>query len=181
MATQRTSQDEESYPSPQGDSTESSDTVVALDVAQPLASASWRDTWTHVGFPAFFGVTIGALWQWQVQPHLPWGFPNPVQGTLLLAILLSPLLHRLLTDYEMSRWTEYAMGQAALGGSLILIWFMGYGGLVCGGYLALTVWIWLSTSWWRFHLPPFRSALWHVLGMNIGALGGSILAYQWLL
>jgi len=50
--------------------------------------------------------------------------------------------------------------------------------LICGGYVAIVVWIWVSTSWWRFHLPPFRSALWHTLGVNVGALGGSLLAYN---
>ena len=44
-------------------------------------------------------------------------------------------------------------------------------------YLAVVVWIWVSTSWWRFDLPPFRSAMWHTMGVNIGALGGSLLTY----
>ena len=60
----------------------------------------------------------------------------------------------------------------------MLIWSTGFGGFVCGGYVTVVVWIWVSTSWWRFHLPPFRLAIWHAMGVNIGALGGSLLYFS---
>ena len=92
-------------------------------------------------------------------------------------MLFAPLLHRLLTHHPLHRWKEYLGGVAALAFPLMLVWSTGLGGFVCGGYLAVVVWIWVSTSWWRFDLPPFRSAMWHAMGVNIGALGGSLLTY----
>ena len=111
-------------------------------------------------------------------PANPYPMPNPPQGGLLLMMLLSPLLHRLLTNHPPNRWTEYLAGIASLALPLLLVWSTGLGGFVCGGYLAVVVWIWVSTSWWRFHLPPFRLAIWHTMGVNIGALGGSLLYFS---
>lgn len=153
---------------------------VAIDVRPPAlpTTATWAETWTNVGFPTLFGVVTGGAWQVMVQPRLAYGMPNPVQGALLLMLLLSPLLHRWLTDHPGERWKEYLGGVAVLGLFFIGVWTTGYGGFICGGYLAVVVWIWVSTSWWRFHLPPFRLALWHTLGVNVGALAGSLLAYN---
>ena len=143
-------------------------------------SATWSETWTNVGFPAVFGAVVGGAWQWGVQPHLTYDLPNPVQAALLLMLLLSPLLHWKLTPHEQARWLEYLGGSAFLGLFFIGVWMTGYGGFICGGYLAIVAWIWVSTSWWRFHLPPFRLAIWHTLGVNIGALTGSLLTYNLL-
>lgn len=153
---------------------------VAIDVRPPSlpTTATWEETWTNVGFPTLFGVVTGGAWQVMVQPRLTYGMPNPVQGALLLMLLLTPLLHRWLTDHPGERWKEYLGGVAVLGFFFIGVWTTGYGGFICGGYLAVVVWIWVSTSWWRFHLPPFRLALWHTLGVNVGALAGSLLAYN---
>ena len=152
----------------------------AIDVRPPSlpTTATWEETWTNVGFPTLFGVVTGGAWQVMVQPRLTYGMPNPVQGALLLMLLLTPLLHRWLTDHPGERWKEYLGGVAVLGLFFIGVWTTGYGGFICGGYLAVVVWIWVSTSWWRFHLPPFRLALWHTLGVNVGALAGSLLAYN---
>jgi hypothetical protein len=153
---------------------------VAIDVRPPAlpSTATWEETWTNVGFPTLFGVVTGGAWQVMVQPRLTYGMPNPVQGALLLMLLLTPLLHRWLTDHPGERWKEYLGGVAVLGLFFIGVWTTGYGGFICGGYLAVVVWIWVSTSWWRFHLPPFRLALWHTLGVNVGALAGSLLVYN---
>lgn len=153
--------------------------IVVLQASLP-SSATWSQTWRHVGFPVLFGLVVGVVWQEVVMPQLPYNIPNPVHGALLMYLLMSPLMHRWLTASSSDRWKEYALGVSALGFPLMLVWTMGYGGLVCGGYLASVVWIWISTSWWRFELPPFRFALWHTLGVNVGALGGSILTYNLL-
>jgi hypothetical protein len=153
---------------------------VAINVRPPSlpTTATWEETWTNVGFPTLFGVVTGGAWQVMVQPRLTYGMPNPVQGALLLMLVLTPLLHRWLTDHPGERWNEYLGGVAVLGLFFIGVWTTGYGGFICGGYLAVVVWIWVSTSWWRFHLPPFRLALWHTLGVNVGALAGSLLVYN---
>jgi len=158
---------------------------VTIEVSAPAepSSATWDQTWRNVGFPALFGTVVGVVWQEAAMPALPalpYGFPNPVQASLLAYLLLTPLVHRWLTEADPLRWKEYALGCSSLALPLVIIWTLGYGGLVCGGYLASVVWVWISTSWWRFHLPPFRLALWHTLGVNIGALGGSILTYNLL-
>lgn len=158
---------------------------VTIEVSAPAepSSATWDQTWRNVGFPALFGTVVGVVWQEAAMPALPalpYGFPNPVQASLLAYLLLTPLVHRWLTEADPLRWKEYALGCSSLVLPLVIIWTLGYGGLVCGGYLASVVWVWISTSWWRFRLPPFRLALWHTLGVNIGALGGSILTYNLL-
>ncbi len=140
-------------------------------------SATWGETFQNVIAPTMFGMAAGGGWQALVSPHLTYGMPNPPQGGLLLMMLFAPLLHRLLTHHPQHRWKEYLGGVAALAFPLLLVWSTGLGGFVCGGYLAVVVWIWVSTSWWRFDLPPFRSAMWHTMGVNIGALGGSLLTY----
>ena len=140
-------------------------------------SATWGETFQNVIAPTMFGMAAGGGWQALVSPHLTYGMPNPPQGGLLLMMLFAPLLHRLLTHHPQHRWKEYLGGVAALALPLMLVWSTGLGGFVCGGYLAVVVWIWVSTSWWRFDLPPFRSAMWHTMGVNIGALGGSLLTY----
>ena len=140
-------------------------------------SATWGETFQNVIAPTMFGMAAGGGWQALVSPHLTYGMPNPPQGGLLLMMLFAPLLHRLLTHHPQHRWKEYLGGVAALAFPLMLVWSTGLGGFVCGGYWAVVVWIWVSTSWWRFDLPPFRSAMWHTMGVNIGALGGSLLTY----
>jgi len=140
-------------------------------------SATWGETFQNVIAPTMFGMAAGGGWQALVSPHLTYGMPNPPQGGLLLMMLFAPLLHRLLTHHPQHRWKEYLGGVAALAFPLLLVWSTGLGGFVCGGYLAVVVWIWVSTSWWRFDLPPFRSAMWHTMGVNIGALGGSLLTF----
>lgn len=153
-----------------------------LDLASdPPRTATWRETIENVIVPTMFGFVAGAGWQAFLSPHLTYRMPNPPQGALLLMMLFSPLLHRWLTHHPQNRWKEYLGGVAALAFPLLLIWSTGQGGFVCGGYLAVVVWIWVSTSWWRFNLPPFRLALWHTLGVNIGALGGSLLSYNLIL
>ena len=140
-------------------------------------SATWGETFQNVIAPTMFGMAAGGGWQALVSPRLTYGMPNPPQGGLLLMMLFAPLLHRLLTHHPQHRWKEYLGGVAALAFPLLLVWSTGLGGFVCGGYLAVVVWIWVSTSWWRFDLPPFRSAMWHTMGVNIGALGGSLLTF----
>ena len=140
-------------------------------------SATWGETFQNVIAPTMFGMAAGGGWQALVSPHLTYGMPNPPQGGLLLMMLFAPLLHRLLTHHPQHRWKEYLGGVAALAFPLLLVWSPGLGGFVCGGYLAVVVWSWVSTAWWRFDLPPFRSAMWHTMGVNIGALGGSLLTF----
>tara|TARA_B110001452_G_scaffold12790_1_gene10547 strand:+ start:54028 stop:54555 length:528 start_codon:yes stop_codon:yes gene_type:complete len=142
-------------------------------------SADWNETWTNVGIPTFFGAIVGAIWQLQIQARLGTVWPNPVQAALLAMLLFSPLFHRWLTPHEQSKWMQYSLGVLLPITYLVGIWFVpGLTGMFCGGYLASILWIWMCTSWWRFNLPPFRSALWHTLGVNIGALGGSVLTYN---
>lgn len=156
--------------------------ISSPDSSVLLKSADWGDTWINIGAPTLFGVVVGSFWQWQIAPQLSSLWPNPIQAALLSFVLLSPLFHQQLTSHEFSRWKEYALGTLLPSLYIIGIWFIpGLTGMFCGGYLATIVWIWMCTSWWRFDLPPFRSALWHVLGVNIGALGASILTYNLML
>tara|TARA_B100001094_G_scaffold216280_1_gene210390 strand:- start:191 stop:685 length:495 start_codon:yes stop_codon:yes gene_type:complete len=132
----------------------------------------------HILAPAFFGALVGGLWQWKVMPQIgEINLPNPVHGAFLVSLLLSPLLYRILLDDEASRWREYTLGLASLGLLFSVIWLSGWGAMFCGGYGALLVWVWVSTDWGRYNLPPFRYGLWHAFGINLGALAGGIFAY----
>ena len=132
----------------------------------------------HILAPAFFGALVGGLWQWKVMPQIgEINLPNPVHGAFLVSLVLSPLLYRLLLDDEASRWKEYTLGLASLGLLFSVIWLSGWGAMFCGGYGALLVWVWVSTDWGRYNLPPFRYGLWHAFGINLGALAGGIFAY----
>ena len=132
----------------------------------------------HILAPAFFGALVGGLWQWKVMPQIgEINLPNPVHGAFLISLVLSPLLYRILLDDEASRWREYTLGLASLGLLFSVIWLSGWGAMFCGGYGALLVWVWVSTDWGRYNLPPFRYGLWHAFGINLGALAGGIFAY----
>ena len=160
------------------EATVSKEATIPAPPSAPPQSATWRETTENVIAPTMFGVVCGAGWEALITPHLSYHLPNPPQGGLLLMMLFSPLLHRFLTHHPQERWKEYLAGVAALAFPLLLIWSTGLGAFVCGGYLAVIVWIWVCTSWWRFNLPPFRLALWHTLGVNIGALSGSLLFFS---
>ena len=137
----------------------SAEETTSLQVeALPPRSATWRETFDNVMAPTAFGMGAGALWEALAMPHLSYGMPNPPQRGLLLMLLFAPLLHRLLTNHPQGRWKEYLAGAAALAFPLMLIWSTGFGGFV--------------------HLPPFRLAIWHTMGVNIGALGGSLLYFS---
>tara|TARA_B110000444_G_scaffold261364_1_gene312929 strand:+ start:18589 stop:19083 length:495 start_codon:yes stop_codon:yes gene_type:complete len=132
----------------------------------------------HILAPAFLGAVIGGVWQYIVMPQVgEINLPNPIHGAFLVSILLSPLLHRILLDDDPSRWKEYMFGLFALGSVFSVIWLSGWGAMFCGGYGALLVWVWVSTDWGRYHLPPFRYGLWHAFGINLGALAGSVIVY----
>ena len=132
----------------------------------------------HILAPAFLGAVIGGIWQWKVMPHVGQiNLPNPIHGALLVGIILSPLLYKVLVGDEASRWKEYPLGLSSLSLLFSIIWLSGWGAIFCGGYGALLVWVWVSTDWGRYHLPPFRYGLWHAIGIDLGAFAGSVLVY----
>ncbi len=136
----------------------------------------------HILAPAFFGALVGGLWQSFVMPHVgDINLPNPIHGAFIVSLLLSPLLYRVLLDDEASRWKEYSLGLGTLALLFSVIWLSGWGALFCGGYGALLVWVWVSTDWGRYNLPPFRYGLWHAIGIDLGAFAGSVFVYTQLL
>lgn len=136
----------------------------------------------HILAPAFFGALVGGLWQWKVMPHIgELNLPNPIHGALFMSILLSPLLYKFLVGDEGSRWKEYTLGLSSLALLFSVIWLSGWGAIFCGGYGALLVWVWVSTDWGRYHLPPFRYGIWHAIGIDLGAFAGSVFVYAQVL
>ena len=126
--------------------------------------------------PAVFGMTVGIIFQLYVTEK--YGWPSPPQGAIIASILLSPLLYFTLVRDDASRWYEYTLGLALPGTIFFMIWFSGWGALFCGGYGALLLWVWISTSWGRFDLPPFRYGVWHAFAVDIGAFSGALLVYS---
>ena len=130
----------------------------------------------HIIAPAVIGVILGFLAERFLNPIVNW--PSPPQAAMIGTILLSPILYFILLKDEKSRWWEYSLGILAPGSYFIMIWFSGWGALFCGGYLPLLIWVWISTSWGRFDLPPFRYGVWHSFAVNIGGFAGAILAFN---
>lgn len=130
----------------------------------------------HILAPAIFGMAVGIFFQQYITPEYSW--PSPPQGAILTSLILSPLLYFTLVRDEASRWYEYSLGLALPGLIFFMVWFSGWGALFCGGYGALLLWVWISTSWGRYELPPFRYGVWHAFAVDIGAFSGALLAYS---
>lgn len=130
----------------------------------------------HIIGPALIGMLLGILAERFLTPNFTW--PSPPQAAMIGSILLSPLLYFILLSDEKSRWWEYSLGIIAPGSYFIMIWFSGWGALFCGGYLPLLIWVWISTSWGQYDLPPFRYGVWHSFAINIGGFAGAILAFN---
>ena len=132
----------------------------------------------HIIAPALIGVVLGGFWQYSVMPSIgEINLPNPIHGAFLISILLSPLLYRILVGDDMSRWMEYTFGLTLLGLIFSVIWLSGWGAVFCGGYGALLVWVWITTDWGRYDLPPFRYGLWHAFAIDLGAFAGSVIVF----
>ena len=138
------------------------------------------DSLRHAILPMLIGALLSAFWETIVLPNMFYGFPSPVQGAFILALIFSPLMYKLLLPDKKGDLKEYAMGLGVLGFIYILIWFTQIGPLVCGGYLSILIWVWINTTWWQYELPSFRYGIWHAIGIDIGAFGGAILAYIYL-
>lgn len=130
----------------------------------------------HIIAPALFGMFFGVIFQQYITPD--YGWPSPPQGAILASIILSPILYFSLVRDAPSRWYEYTMGLTLPGAIFFMVWFSGWGALFCGGYGALLLWVWISTSWGRYDLPPFRYGVWHAFAVDIGAFSGALLVYS---
>lgn len=143
--------------------------------------AALRRVAQHAVFPLLFGAVAGALWQVVVMPRLgPTQLPNPVHGALLVALLCSPLAHRALARRPLNEWWEYGVGWAAVAVPLSVVWTIpGPQALLCGGYLLGVLWMSITSAWSMGPKPPFRLAMWHMMGVGVGALLGAIFGFGW--
>ncbi len=130
----------------------------------------------HILAPAIFGMAVGIFFQQYITPEYSW--PSPPQGAILTSLILSPLLYFILVRDDAKRWHEYTLGLALPSLIFFTVWFSGWGALFCGGYGALLIWVWISTSWGRYQLPPFRYGVWHAFAVNIGSFSGALLVYS---
>ena len=121
-------------------------------------------------------MVFGILFQQYVTPYYQW--PSPPQGAILSSFILSPVLYFVLVGGPLNRWYDYTLGLALPGSIFFMIWFSGWGGLFCAGYGALLLWVWISTSWGRYELPPFRYGVWHAFAIDIGAFSGALFHYS---
>ena len=126
--------------------------------------------------PALLGLVLGIFFQEIIFEK--YGWPSPPQGAILVSILISPLLYITLVRDEFSRWYEYSLGLCAPGLIFFVMWFSEWGALFCGGYGALLLWVWISTDWGRYDLPPFRYGVWHMFAIDIGAFSGALLSFS---
>jgi hypothetical protein len=156
--------------------------VVSIPVESERNSiGDWLpDSLRHAISPLLIGALFGVFWETIILPKLFYGFPSPVQGAFILALIFSPFMYKFLLPNKKGDWNEYAMGLGILGFVYSLIWFTQVGPLLCGGYLSIMVWAWINSTWWQYDLPSFRYGLWHAIGIEIGAMAGAILAHIYL-
>ena len=147
-------------------------------VSPPPKEGGLRDVLLHSILPFLFGAIIGSLWQFSVVESLNYGVPNPPQFANLTWMVVATLCFPIVWKHESGSWQQYLFGCSVLVIPLFGIWMTGYGSLVCGAYLSGISWIVISASWPRYEYPPFRYGIWHVLGVNIGAFFGSVLAFN---
>ena len=156
--------------------------MTALPVAAPKATSLKDDFFTglkHILAPALIGAGLGGAWQAYALPSIDSVFaPNPPQFALIVALVLSPLLYRILVHTTLERYLEYSFGFAVLALPLLLVWLSGWGALFCGMYGILLSWATLSRLWGRRQLPPFSYGIWHAMGIDLGAFAGAIVMYN---
>lgn len=159
---------------------EDGDVIVVAPTGEER-QAALRRVAQHAVLPLLFGAVTGALWQVLVMPSLgPTQLPNPVHGALLVALLCSPLAHRTLARRPMDEWWEYGVGWAAVAVPLSLVWTIpGPQALLCGGYVLGVLWMSITSAWSMGPKPPFRLAMWHMMGVGVGALFGAIFGFGW--
>ncbi len=155
-------------------------TTDATEEASVSESEIFSDMLRHMMAPLLIGMVFGAIWELTVMPRIEPNFaPNPVHGAFAIYLIASPLFYKLLLDMEMNRAGEYAMGFAVTACFLSLIWMLG-SSLYLGGFLPCIGWLFISSFWLQFEFPPFRYGLWHGMAVNVGAFGGSVLAFIYL-
>lgn len=141
----------------------------------------FKDMLRHMMAPLSIGIIFGAIWQITVMPRIDTFVPNPVHGAFALYLLTSPLIYKQLVGLGMDRAGEYAMGFAVTACFLSLVWMFGTSSLYLAGFLPAIAWLLISSFWLQFEFPPFRYGLWHGMAVNVGAFGGSALAFNILL
>jgi len=140
-------------------------------------SEIFSDMLRHMMAPLSIGMVFGAIWQLTVMPRIDTFVPNPVHGAFVMYLLASPLIYKQLVGSEMNRAGEYAMGFAATACFLSLVWMFGSSSVYLAGFLPAIAWLFISSFWLQFEFPPFRYGLWHGMAVNVGAFGGSVLAF----
>ena len=140
-------------------------------------SEIFSDMLRHMMAPLLIGMIFGAIWQLTVMPRIDTFVPNPVHGAFAMYLVASPLIYKQLVGMEMIRAGEYAMGFAATACFLSLVWMFGTSSVYLAGFLPAIAWLFISSFWLQFEFPPFRYGLWHGLAVNVGAFGGSVLAF----
>lgn len=153
-------------------------------VEESLSSVSegevFKDMLRHMMAPLMLGMLFGSLWQILVMPKIDF-FPNPVHGSFMIYLVLSPLIYKILVGQEMNRAKEYSLGVLTVAIVLSVVWILPQqSSLYCGVFLTGISWLWLSSFWLQFEFPPFRYGLWHAIAVNIGAFGGSVLTYIYI-
>lgn len=160
---------------------ESETSVLVQEQPKPVLEGEiFKDMLRHMMAPLLLGMLFGSLWQIVVMPNINF-FPNPVHGSFMIYLILSPLIYKVLVGQEMKRAKEYSLGILSVGIILSIVWILPQqSSLYCGVFLTGISWLWLSSFWLQFEFPPFRYGLWHALAVNIGAFGGSVLTYIYI-
>lgn len=162
-----------------GDAATTSNELPTVDASGDGVTGSeiFSDMLRHMMAPLVIGMVFGAIWQLTVMPRIDTFVPNPVHGAFAMYLVASPLMYKQLVGMEMNRAGEYAMGFATTACFLSMVWMFGTSSVYLAGFLPAIAWLFISSFWLQFDFPPFRYGLWHGMAVNIGAFGGSVLAF----
>ena len=119
----------------------------------------------HVTYPSGFGIVLvmicGALLA-QIAP--------PMLLSMVIAVLVSPLIGKI-TKIKIG-W-DYSLGVAIACIPNGILWLAGPS--FFNTVIPFFLWAWLSISWSKLKLPPFRYGLWHGYGLAFSILPGAML------
>lgn len=118
----------------------------------------------HVIWPTIFGmVLVGACAHYLIR------YAPPMSLALILAVLTAPLLAYLTRS---GKWNEHMIGVGIVCVPMALFWLLGEN--YCNIAIPFLFWVWMSSTWAKFDLPPFRYGIWHGFGIAFAIIPGAM-------
>ena len=132
---------------------------------EPISEGPMDLKFRHVIWPTTFAIILVAICA-----HFFLEYAPPMSLALILAVVVSPLLG-LLT--KSGKWNEHLCGVAIVCIPMSGFWLLGES--YCNIAIPFMFWVWMSSSWSKYDLPPFRYGIWHGFGIAFSIIPGALL------